>query len=62
MKLDKHTAAVHKDKKPYKCANCNFSFASKESLDKHYNAMSFMKERSNISAAIVLLPSHAHGV
>ena len=36
MKLDKHTAEVHEDKKPYKCTECHFSFAFKGSLNEYY--------------------------
>ena len=49
MRLDKDTAAVHEDKKPYKCTDCNFSFAFKESLDKHYDVIHERKKQYNCS-------------
>ena len=45
MKLDKHIAEVHEDKKPHKCNECQFSFAFKESLDKHYDVIHEIKKQ-----------------
>ena len=49
MKLDKHIAAVHEDKKPYKCTNCNFSFAFKGSLNKNCDVIHERKKQYKCS-------------
>ena len=58
MKLNKHIAAVHEDKKPYKCTECHFSFAFKGSLNEYYVVIHERKKQYKGS----LFPSHAYGV